>query len=66
VDDFAAAIRQIGHGQSINYEGAYDPLDWDAAGEIFPPLVHWKVERGKFVEYEEYDCSPAKPLCATR
>jgi hypothetical protein len=66
VNDFVAAIRQIGRGRPINYQGAYDPLDWDAAGEIYPPLVHWKVQDGHFVEYEAYACSPAVPLCATR
>jgi hypothetical protein len=44
VDDFSSAIRLIAKGKPINYEGAYDSDDWDAAGDMFPPLVHWKVE----------------------
>jgi hypothetical protein len=63
VEDFTSAIRAIAKGQPINYEGAYDSDDWDAAGDMFPPLVHWKVEREQFVEYERYRCSPQQPLC---
>jgi Periplasmic binding protein len=63
VEDFASAIRAIAKGKPINYEGAYDSDNWDAAGDMFPPLVHWKVEREHFVEYERYRCSPQQPLC---
>jgi ABC-type branched-subunit amino acid transport system substrate-binding protein len=66
VDDFASAAQLIGQGKPINYEGAYNSLDWDAVGDIFPPLVHWKVENAQFVEYELYDCSPQKPLCPVK
>lgn len=38
----------------INYEGAYDKIDWNSAGDIFPSLVHWKVEDDQFVEYEAH------------
>jgi hypothetical protein len=30
---------------------------------MFPPLVHWKVEKSQFVEYELYSCSPKEPRC---
>jgi ABC-type branched-subunit amino acid transport system substrate-binding protein len=66
VDDFGSAAKLIGQGKPINYEGAYNSLDWDAVGDIFPPLVHWKVENAQFVEYELYDCSPQKPLCPVK
>jgi hypothetical protein len=63
VHDFRKAARLIRLGVKINYEGAFDSIDWDAAGDMFPPLVHWKVEGGQFVEYERYDCSPSNPTC---
>lgn len=63
VADFRKAARLIRLGVNINYEGAFDSIDWDAAGDMFPPLVHWKVEGGQFVEYERYDCSPSNPTC---
>jgi hypothetical protein len=66
VEDFAAAIKAIAKGRPINYEGAYDSDDWDAAGDMFPPLVHWKVENEQFVEYELYRCSPQRPLCPSK
>jgi hypothetical protein len=56
----ALAIRL---GLPINYQGAYNKDDWNAVGDIFPPLVHWKVENGQFVELESYRCDPANPLC---
>jgi ABC-type branched-subunit amino acid transport system substrate-binding protein len=66
VGDFAAAIKSIGQGKPINYEGAYHSIDWDAVGDMFPPLVHWKVENAQFVEYELYHCDPQRPLCPTK
>ncbi len=66
VDDFRAAIGAIAKGEAINYEGAYSSIDWDAIGDMFPPLVHWKVESQQFVEYELYRCSPQQPLCPAR
>jgi Periplasmic binding protein len=66
VEDFGKAIAAIAKGKPINYEGAYDSDDWDAAGDMFPPLVHWKVENEQFVEYELYRCSPQQPLCPSK
>ena len=66
VGDFTAAIKAVGQGKPINYEGAYHAVDWDAVGDMFPPLVHWKVEKAQFVEYELYHCNPQRPLCPTK
>ena len=66
VEDFSSAIRLIAKGKPINYEGAYNSDDWDAAGDMFPPLVHWKVENQQFVEYELYRCGPQQPLCPSK
>ncbi|HEX3442339.1 MAG TPA: ABC transporter substrate-binding protein [Pseudolabrys sp.] len=63
VADFSAAIKLIDKGKPINYEGAYSPNDWNSVGDIFPPLVHWKVENGQFKEYEQYDCGPTTAFC---
>jgi hypothetical protein len=30
---------------------------------MFPPLAHWKIENGRFVEYELYACSRDQPNC---
>lgn len=50
-------------GLPLNYDGAYDDDDWNSVGDIFPPLVHWTVTNGQFVESESYLCDPANPLC---
>jgi ABC-type branched-subunit amino acid transport system substrate-binding protein len=63
VEDLSFAARLLWAGKTINYEGAYNSDDWNAVGDIFPPLVHWKVENGRFVEKELYNCDPAHPLC---
>lgn len=63
VEDFARAARIAAEGRTFDYEGAYHSIDWDAAGDMFPPLVRWRVENGRFVEYELYACSPAEPRC---
>ncbi len=63
VDSLAAAVAQIAQGKSIHYDGASGACDFDAVGNLFPPLVHWKVQGQQFVELEAYDCSDAQPLC---
>jgi hypothetical protein len=63
VADFRAGIKLIDSGKPINYEGAYSPTDWNSVGDIYPPLVHWKVEKGQFKEYEQYDCGPKTAFC---
>jgi len=63
VADFAAAAKALAAGKPINYEGAYHALDWDAVGDMFPPMVHWKVENAQFKEYELYRCTPKEPTC---
>ena len=66
VDDFSSGAQLVKQGKPINYEGAYNSDDWDAVGDIFPPLVHWKVENQQFVEYELYQCDPQHPLCPVK
>jgi hypothetical protein len=63
VPGFMGAAWLIKLGFSINYDGAYDPLEWDSAGNLFPALVHWKVENEQFIELESYMCDPDHPLC---
>ena len=66
VKDFRSAIQLMGQHKSINYQGAYSSKGWDAVGDMFPSLVHWKVENAQFVEYELYDCNPTQPLCPVK
>jgi len=63
VASFQAAHFLAKAGHPMNYDGAYDADDWNAVGDIFPPLVHWTVENNAFVEHESYLCNPANPLC---
>jgi hypothetical protein len=63
VHDFRQAAKRIDHGKPINYEGAFNPDDWDSVGDIYPPLVHWKVASEQFTELEYFQCDPAHPLC---
>jgi hypothetical protein len=63
VDDLATAADLIHRGRPINYQGAYNDDDWNAVGDIFPPMVHWKVQNAQFVETESFTCDPAHPLC---
>jgi ABC-type branched-subunit amino acid transport system substrate-binding protein len=60
--DFARAFSAIQAGRSINYRGA-SGVKFDARGENFPRLVHWRVEGGRFRDLEAYDCSPQAPAC---
>jgi hypothetical protein len=58
------AAKAATNREPINYEGAFHAIDWDARGDMFPPLVHWKIENGRFVEYELYACSRDQPNCS--
>lgn len=65
--DFKLAATRIKNHQPIDYDGASSPLELDpATGEMYPDLVHWKIQSGKFVEAETYRCDPATPNCAVR
>jgi ABC-type branched-subunit amino acid transport system substrate-binding protein len=63
VADLRSAASAIRRGSAVDYDGAFNPDDWDAVGDIFPPLVHWRVVNGQFVEFQSYVCDPAHPLC---
>lgn len=60
---FTLAAKLARAGRPIAYHGAYIAGGWDANGEMYPPLVRWVVEHGRFVEREMYACTPAQPLC---
>jgi hypothetical protein len=66
VGDFKTAARRIAQHRPINYEGASSPLELTGAGEMYPDLVHWKIQGGQFVELERYRCDPQTPNCAVR
>jgi ABC-type branched-subunit amino acid transport system substrate-binding protein len=62
-DSLAAGVALIAQGKPIHYDGASGACDFDGVGNLFPPLVHWKVQNQQFVELEAYACSDAQPLC---
>jgi hypothetical protein len=63
---FELAATRIRAKKPINYDGASSPLDLTATGEMYPDLVHWKIQGGKFVELESYRCDPSSPNCVVR
>jgi ABC-type branched-subunit amino acid transport system substrate-binding protein len=63
VDSLASAVSAIAAGRPVHYDGASGACDFDANGNLFPPLVHWKVQNQQFVELEAYNCSDDMPLC---
>jgi hypothetical protein len=63
VESLSNAVALIAQGKAIHYDGASGACDFNQVGDLFPPLVHWKVENQQFVELEAYNCSDAQPLC---
>jgi hypothetical protein len=63
---FKLAARRILRHRPIDYSGASSSLDLTEAGEMYPDLVHWKIEAGQFVELERYACDPQTPNCQIR
>ncbi len=66
VSDFKVGAQRIAQGKPIDYDGASSPLQLTPAGEMYPDLVHWKIQDGKFVELEKYRCDPQAPNCQVR
>jgi hypothetical protein len=66
VKDFKTAAKRIQKHRPIDYDGASSPLDLTPEGEMYPALVHWKIQGGQFVELERYLCDPAHPSCEVR
>jgi ABC-type branched-subunit amino acid transport system substrate-binding protein len=61
---FAKAYATIEAGKPINYSGASGYLPWDEVGNDYPHMVHWRVEKERFIDLETYQCDPAHPSCA--
>ncbi|MBC8133907.1 MAG: hypothetical protein H7X95_13060 [Deltaproteobacteria bacterium] len=55
--EFAKAVDLIAAGTPINYEGASGPVNFDAVGNVLSKAVLWKIQAGKFVEMQVYDCT---------
>jgi hypothetical protein len=66
VKDFKTAAKRIKKQQPIDYDGASSPLDLTPEGEMYPDLVHWKIQGGQFVQLERYRCDPDHPSCQVR
>jgi ABC-type branched-subunit amino acid transport system substrate-binding protein len=61
--EFMRAADLIKAGKSIEYRGATGATAFDALGNTFPIMVHYKVEKRRFQELETYACSETNPLC---
>ena len=55
---FAQAIALIQAGQDINYEGASGPCDFDANGDVDPPMAEWQLASGQFTVLRTFTPSP--------
>jgi ABC-type branched-subunit amino acid transport system substrate-binding protein len=62
--ELARAADLIRQGRTINYQGATGDTTFDADGNTFPLMIHYRVEGRQFRELETYPCSETNPLCA--
>jgi ABC-type branched-subunit amino acid transport system substrate-binding protein len=60
-DQIAKAIPLIQAGMPINYQGVSGPLDWDSNAKVLGAAAHWKIENGRFVDHDVYDCTTNPP-----
>jgi ABC-type branched-subunit amino acid transport system substrate-binding protein len=56
IEGFAEAVKLIGAGTKINYQGASGPCDFDANGNVVAQLARFRVQQKQFVDVERYDC----------
>lgn len=54
VDEFEVAKSIIQKGQTINYDGASGPINFDVNGDPIPKIVIWGIDNNEFVELSYY------------
>lgn len=45
-DEFARALKLIGEGKPIRYEGVIGPVSFDSYGDITGPFRLWQIQNG--------------------
>jgi len=46
-DEFAKALKAIGEGKSVKYEGVIGPVSFDQYGDITGPFRLWRIQGGE-------------------
>jgi len=46
-DEFAKALKLIGEGKPVRYEGVIGPVSFDQNGDITGPFRLWRIQNGK-------------------
>jgi hypothetical protein len=59
---FAKAAKLIADGESINYEGASGPCDFDDYGRALNKIAHWRADNQEVENLAIYDCI-SDPSC---
>jgi uncharacterized protein (DUF2342 family) len=54
--ELTKAVRLIGEGSAINYEGASGPCDYDANGNVTTRIARFTVVSGTFADSAIFDC----------
>lgn len=54
VNEFQVAKSIIQKGQTINYDGASGPINFDSNGDPIPKIVIWGIDNNEFVELSYY------------
>lgn len=55
VNEFDIGKNIISKGQTINYEGASGPINFDYYGDPLPKIVIWGIRNNEFVEISHYE-----------
>lgn len=55
-DGFAAALMALRAGVPVDYQGASGPVDFDEYGNVTGNFIRYRVEEGRFVKVETFDC----------
>jgi hypothetical protein len=53
---FSRGVRLIDEGKAIDYQGASGPCDYDAHGDVVAHLARFRVQAGRFLDVEKFDC----------
>ena len=63
-DEFAKALKLIGEGKAIRYEGVIGPVNFDQYGDIAGPFRLWQIVDGAVTTVGEMSTTDVEAIKA--
>jgi branched-chain amino acid transport system substrate-binding protein len=63
-EEFAKALKLLGEGKPIKYEGVIGPVTFDQYGDITGPFRLWRIQKGEVTTVGEMSADAVTKLKA--